>query len=120
MEPTDGPNGQSAPREVADIPVIRVVSNPLQRPGKDELVREVQLGGREAGQDRRLYLHRSELERMLERANQSITGRCVMDMVGLTVRLWRHKSGHLYETWSFDGVMKPEQPSAIAGLIGGR
>ena len=114
----DVPVGNSAPNELGGIPVINVNNSSLQRPGKHRLVRSVKLGGQEAGQDRRLYLHRRELEKLLEMANQSISGRVVLDMVGLKVELWSTPSGHQYETWTFEGIPKPERPSALDGLVG--
>lgn len=102
----------------------------LQLPGRDPCLRDVQYGGPspdgEGGDptDRRLMLDTATLRAMLAVAEASTTGRCVVHQVGLRVRQYRARGGHLYEIVHLVGS-KPtaEEHAALRGgaiVIDGR
>ena len=83
----------------------------------DREVGENVIGGPLSGKDVRMYLDQPTLARLLEIANQSITGRVHMDGVGLRVKAYRNKGGHVYEVWSIiSAPPKPEQSQLLTSL----
>ena len=87
---------------------LRVNSNPLQRAGLPELVRESAFPEPGHRRDIRMYLDQSALETLLSRAKASMTGRAVLHQVSLRVRLFRGKDGRTYEAWSIEADRPPE------------
>lgn len=75
----------------------------LSLPGRDPCVRDVQYGGPgpdgEGGDptDRRWMMDTATLRMMLEVAESSTSGRCVVHQFGVRVRQHRARDGHLYE-----------------------
>lgn len=80
--------------------LTRIESKPLQLPGRDRLVRESVLGGPTSSADARLYLSIADLEKLIEIARSSVTGRVVLNRPGIRVRLWEAPNGHRFESWS--------------------
>ena len=94
----------------------------LQLPGRDPCTRDVQYGGPgpdgEGGDatDRRWVMDTATLRAMLETAEQSPTGRCVVHQVGLRVRQHRAGDGHMYEIVYVVGSRPiPETHAALSG-----
>tara|TARA_R100000388_G_C7221132_1_gene149028 strand:+ start:770 stop:1078 length:309 start_codon:yes stop_codon:yes gene_type:complete len=75
----------------------------------DQLLSENTLGGPLTGRDARLFLSTKTLRQLLDIAESSSIKRVQIDGVGLRVRTWRDKNGHVYETWQLIGQQpKPE------------
>lgn len=100
-------------------PVVEFDGSPLQRLGGDRLVYRLVVGGPATGCDQRLFLTRAQLERLLDVARASITGRVQLDMVGLKVELWEHRSGHAYAVWTLLSLpAKAEEPPILRAMVG--
>lgn len=95
--------------------LIAVNEKPLQRPGRDTLLRTAVLAGPDVGGDRRVFLSRELLAHCLAVAESSPVGRAQIDRAGLQVDLFRDSSGHEYEVWTLIGRgPRPEQlPSRL-------
>ena len=97
----------SLPEELSSLNGNRhnvIVDRPIQRPGQPELLREQRLGGPEAGQDIRLSVSISVLDRMIEAARSSTTRRAVLHQAGVIVRTWRDgNTNHIYQTLELVG-----------------
>lgn len=96
MDGTSGNSGRA--------PVDRLV--PLQRPGGDEVLRKERITN--PGVDRRFYLDRAMLRKLLSMAESSTTGRVVMHGAELTIELLKAKDGHVYESWTVSGAPRAE------------
>lgn len=91
-----------------------------QQAGLPELVREVHVPPKGHGLDIRWAISLAQLEKLLDVARHSTTGRAVVTGVSLCVRQWRTHTGHVYETYSFIGPMAvPESPVILSGSQGG-
>jgi len=96
--------------------ITRIEGRPLQRPGRDRVVRESVLGGPEAAVDARLILSRADLATLTAIAESSITGRVVLNRPGVRVRLFESPAGHRYEVWSLvASEAVPEQTAILSG-----
>ena len=99
-------------------PIDRLV--PLQRPGGDEVLRKERITN--PGVDRRFYLDRMMLRKLLDMAESSVTGRVVMHGAELTIELLKSTDGHVYESWTVSGAPRSEGSlldELTAGLVGG-
>jgi hypothetical protein len=99
-------------------PIDRLV--PLQRPGSDEVLRKDKITN--PGVDRRLFLDRAMLRKLLDMAESSITGRVVLHGAELTVELLKGKDGNVYESWTISGAPRAEGSlldELYAGTTGG-
>lgn len=100
--------------------LTRIESRPLQLPGRDRLVRESVLGGPSSDADARLYLSVEDLERMIEIARASVTGRVVLNRPGIRVRLWERPDGHRFESWTIVAAdARAETSSLLSNLRDG-
>ena len=85
-------------------PVVRVNRRPLDKPDHDPCTRIEEYGGPSSKRDQRLILSRKELGVLLEMAQDSPTGRVVINQAGLRVKFHRAKSGHTYTVWELLGL----------------
>jgi hypothetical protein len=82
---------------------------PIQRPGKHQLLRELQIGGPTQDLDTRMFLEVKDLAMLLEVARCSPMQRVVLNRVGVHVKVWQTPAGHNYETWELISLKpKPE------------
>lgn len=104
--------------QIHGVPVVELQLLPLQRPGLHELDWEAVLGGPKGGQDSRLFLDAPTLERLLEFARASLSGRVQIDMVGVKIRQWIAPGGHRYQTWTFVSIPPKPEHTAADELMG--
>jgi hypothetical protein len=92
--------------------------NPLQRPGRDTLLRRTSIGGLEQPADRWFIADAKTLERLLLLARSSPTGQARIPRCGVQVDLCRRRDGSTYEVWRIiGGEPEPEPlPPGLAGL----
>jgi len=76
----------------------------LQLPGRANRIRRFQVGGPEDSADRRLELDTATLRMLLDIAEQSEAGICVVPQVGLDVSLWEDARGHRWEQVTIIGL----------------
>lgn len=84
--------------------------------GRDELLGETVLGGPLSGQDVRMLLDRQTLERLLEVARASLSGRAVLHGVGFRQRVWRGGDGHVYQTLAIISEEPKAESTPVDGL----
>lgn len=96
--------------------VLEVNDSPVQRPTRDRLLKSAVVGGPSMPGDRRIYLSRELLGRVLDVARASLMGRALLDHAGVRVDLYERPDGHRYEIWTLIGIgPKPEQvPEFVA------
>ena len=88
---------------------LNVDSNPLQLPGRHERLRVARIGGND-GVDRRMIFTGSELSRLLDMCNESLSGRVFLEGIGIECHLYRDDKGHQYEVWKLTaGNVTPEK-----------
>ena len=91
----------NTPFNEASTPILeeglKVNHRPLQIASQDTILRRYTLGGPDTLRDTRMYIDRSDLEFMLEKAKASPTQRVVLPCAGIDWELRRSRDGHLYE-----------------------
>ena len=92
--------------------------SPLQRAGKDRLLRETTVPEEATGGDRSMYLDSSTLGKLLEMARTSRMGRVELRCVRLQVQLWQRRDGTTYETWTVLSAAPRPEPSPALGMPG--
>lgn len=87
----------------------KVNSNPLQQPGKDELIRRSTMMGPDDPGDRWFFLDTGTLRELLKVAEASPMMQARVPRCGLQVDLYRRRDGSQYEVWRVIGG----KPSAV-------
>lgn len=100
-------------------PATVVETAPVQRADHHELIREEVVGGPATQRDARLYLSTGDLKRLLAVAESSLTSRVVLHCVGVRVRTFRDRRGHVYQAWSLVHL-PPQAEEPPIGVFGVR
>jgi len=101
--------------ELTPQTTVKVNASPLQRPGRDTLVRTYTVGGPEEPKDRRLYLSVQMLEGLLDKARMSPTRRVEIPLCGVRVDIYEDKAEHLYENWWIIGAAPRPEKHPVLG-----
>lgn len=89
----------------------------LQGASPPHLREEYLYGGPNCRQDRRLYLTRQELHRLLEQAEASINGRVLLPFCGIRVRVYEDSQGHIFEVLTLSpAAPRPEMTGLTLDL----
>jgi hypothetical protein len=84
------------------------VLNPLQKPGQDEIVAKFRWPGSAGVGERRLYVDREVIHKLLRLTEGTPTGRAVIHGVQLEVERRRRPDGTTYDVWAFTGIPAAE------------
>lgn len=84
----------------------------------DKLIGENTLGGPLSRQDARMFLDGDTLEKLLDVARASITGRVVLNQVGFKQRVWQTPDGHVYQTLVLISLEPKAETSSMAKAMG--
>jgi len=90
----------------------------VQRPGGDELLSSVVIGGPTDRKDRVMVLSVTELEHLMKVARESPTRRVELPLVGLRVDTYRGEGTRgNYEVWKLTSAKpRPESAGVLTGL----
>ncbi len=94
---------------------VQVNDDPLQKPGVDEHLQRVEVGGPKSGQDVRLALSVQVLEALLAVARRSSTTRAVIFGAGFRLTTFDCR-GHRYQTMTILGRRPVPEALALVGL----
>ena len=83
----------------------------------DTLLGETTIGGPLCADDVRMMLDRATLRRLLEYAESSLSGRVVLHGVGFKQRVWRTKTGHVYQTLSLVSQQPKPERVGFSGVV---
>ena len=102
---------------------VRVIGNPLQKPGHAEILRVVIFPSDDnpiaSAGDRRLILDVATLDQLAEVAKHSLTKRVVIHHAGIRVETRCDRSGHIWEVWKLTGLQALPERSLADELMQG-